>query len=97
MSLTKSAVLAGSMMLALAGGAAAQGAAEPWDLKERSAYVMMMDGSMKVVALNDRGMSAIMKRAKPVPRGTAFIMSNGRLYMVTGKMFDRAGNFMLGL
>jgi hypothetical protein len=37
-----------------------------------------------------------MQSAKRVPRGTAFIMSNGQLYMVNARrmMFDRAGNPM---
>jgi hypothetical protein len=29
-----------------------------------------------------------------VPRGTVFFQSNGKLYMASRGMFDRAGNFM---
>ena len=40
----------------------------------------------------------LMKGAKKVPRGTAFVMSGGQLYMVNAsKMFDRAGNAMFGM
>jgi hypothetical protein len=52
----------------------------------------MMDGTMKVVRLGDKGMAMLMKGAKKVPRGTAFVMSNGSLYMVkVTRMFDKAG------
>jgi len=43
-------------------------------------------------------MAMLMKGAKKVPRGTAFVMSGGQLYMVNAsKMFDRAGNAMFGM
>jgi hypothetical protein len=97
MSLIKSALVAGGMSLALITGAFAQGN-EPWDIKERTAYVVMMDGTMKTVRLGDKGMTMLMKGAKRVPRGTAFVMSGGQLYMVNAsKMFDRAGNAMFGM
>ena len=91
MSLIKSALVAGGMSLALITGAFAQGN-DPWDVKERTAYVVMMDGTMKTVRLGDKGTAMLMKNAKRVPRGTAFVMSGGQLYMVNAsKMFDRAG------
>ncbi|HKS65134.1 MAG TPA: hypothetical protein VJT13_25760 [Xanthobacteraceae bacterium] len=97
MSLVKSALVAGGMSLALITGAFAQGN-DPWDIKERTAYVVMMDGTMKTVRLGDKGMTMLMKSAKKVPRGTAFVMSGGQLYMVNAaKMFDRAGNAMFGM
>jgi hypothetical protein len=97
MSLIKSALVAGGMSLALMTGALAQGN-EPWDIKERTAYVVMMDGTMKTVRLGDKGTTMLMKGAKRVPRGTAFVMSGGQLYMVNAsKMFDRAGNAMFGM
>ena len=101
MSLVKSALAAGGMSVALiatsVSGAFAQGN-EPWDVKERTAYVVMMDGTMKTVRLNDKGTAMLMKNAKRVPRGTAFVMSGGQLYMVNAaKMFDRAGNAMFGM
>ena len=36
------------------------------------------------------------KSARAVPRGTVFFMNNGRLYMTSRAMFDRAGNYMAG-
>ena len=97
MSLIKSALVAGGMSLTLMTGALAQGN-EPWDVKERTAYVVMMDGTMKSVRLGDKGMAMLMKGAKKVPRGTVFVMSGGQLYMVNAsKMFDRAGNAMFGM
>ena len=94
MSFVKTAVAAGGIALALTSAAAAQNP-EPWTLAERNAYIVMMDGRTMTMRLNDRAAGLLMKSAKPVPRGTAFIMSNGRLYMVNArKMFDREGNPM---
>jgi len=91
MSFTKTTLAAAGMSLALVTGALAQGL-EPWDIRERSAYVVMMDGKMMRVSLGDKGMTMLMKGAKKVPRGTVFVMSGGQLYMVNAsKMFDRAG------
>ena len=91
MSFTKTTLAAAGMSLALVTGALAQGL-EPWDIRERSAYVVMMDGTMKTVRLGDKGMAMLMKNAKRVPRGTVFVMSGGQLYMVNAsKMFARAG------
>ena len=95
MSLIKTAAAACGISLSLLTGALAQNV-EPWDLRERNAYVVMLDGKTMVMRLNDRAVGLLMKSAKPVPRGTAFIMSNGRLYMVNARkmMFDREGNPM---
>ena len=91
MSFTKTALVAAGMSLALLTGAAAQNL-EPWDIREHSAYVIMMDGKMMRVNLSDKGMATLMKGAKKVPRGTVFVMSGGQLYMVNAsKMFDKAG------
>lgn len=91
MSFAKTALIAGGMSLALLTQAAAQGL-EAWDIRERSAYVVMMDGKMMRVSLGDKGMTMLMKGAKKVPRGTVFVMSGGQLYMVNAsKMFDKAG------
>jgi len=96
MSFIRTAVVASGMSLALLTGAAAQ-SNEPWDMRERSAYVVMMDGKMMRMNLGDKGMGMLMKGAKKVPRGTVFVMSGGQLYMVNAsKMFDKAGNFMAG-
>ena len=97
MSFLKSALVAGGMTLALATSAFAQGGGDPWDVRERTAYVVMMDGTMKQVRLGDKGMSMLMKGARKVPRGTVFVMSGGDLYMVNAaKMFDKAGMPVFG-
>ena len=36
------------------------------------------------------------KNGRAVPRGTVLFMNNGRLYMTSRGMFDRAGNYMAG-
>jgi len=91
MSFFKSTLIAGAMTMAYATGAFAQNV-EAWDIRERSAYVVMMDGTMKVVSLGDKGTAMLMKHARKVPKGMAFLMHNGSLYMVSaGKMFDQAG------
>jgi hypothetical protein len=91
MSFTKTALLAAATWMAALTGAAAQNL-EPWDIREHSAYVIMMDGKMMRMAVGDKGMSMLMKNAKRVPRGTVFVMSGGQLYMVNAsKMFDKAG------
>jgi len=96
MSLIKSALIAGGLTLAFVTGAASQDLS-PWDIKERTAYVVMMDGAMKTVRLGDKGTTMLMKSAQKVPRGTVFIMSGSDLYMVTdAKMFDKAGMPVFG-
>jgi hypothetical protein len=91
MSFIKSAVVAAGMLLALLTHAAAQNL-EPWDIRERTAYIVTMDGKMMRMTVGDKGMAMLMKNAKRVPRGTVFVMSGGQLYMVNAaKMFDKAG------
>jgi hypothetical protein len=90
MSFVKSALIAGSMSLAFATAAAAA-ENNPWDIRDRTAYVVMMDGTMKTMDIGDKGMGMLMRRAKKVARGTVFFMSNGQLYMASAaSMFDRA-------
>ena len=92
----KSALIAGGMTAALFAtsltGAFAQGN-DPWDIRDRTAYVVAMDGSMKTMAITDKGMAMLTKRARKVPRGMVFFMNNGQLYMVNAaSMMDRAGS-----
>src|SRR5256885_15758891 len=89
-------VLFGAMAtVALATPAFAQGA-EPWDLKDRMAYAVTPSGRMMAMAISDRGMTMMMRRAKKVPKGTVFFMQNGELYMMSKGAFDKAGQFMGG-
>ena len=80
-------------MLAMATPAMAQGA-ESWDLRERNAYVLDMQGKMWSTRVSDKAMGMMMRNARAVPRGTVFFQTNGKLYMASRGMFDRAGNFM---
>jgi hypothetical protein len=90
MSFIKSALVAGGMMLSLGTHAMAQDNS-PWDVRERTAYAVMMDGTMKTMTISDKGMKMLMKHARKVPRGTVFFMNNGQLYMASAaSMFDRA-------
>jgi hypothetical protein len=92
MSITKTAVIAGGMALAMLTGVLAQGGLEAWDIRERTAYFVMPDGKMMGMSVGDKGMTMLMKHARNVLRGTVFLMSGGQLYMVNAaKMFDRAG------
>jgi hypothetical protein len=94
MSLTKI-LCAATALLVLATPALAQGA-EPWDLRERSAYVLDMQGKMWSKQMTTTTWNMAAKNARAVPRGTVFFMNNGRLYMSSRGMFDRAGNYMAG-
>jgi hypothetical protein len=90
MSFLKSTLIAGSMSLAFITAAFA-GENNPWDMRDRTAHVVMLDGSMKTMDISDKGMAMLMRRAKKVPRGTVFFMNNGQLYMASAaSMFDRA-------
>ena len=94
MSLTKT-LFAAATLLALATPAFAQGA-EPWDLRERNAYVLDMQGKMWAKQMNTGQWNMAVKNARAVPKGTVIFMNNGRLYMTSRGMFDRAGNYMAG-
>ena len=94
MSLAKP-LCAATALLALASPALAQGA-EPWDLRERSAYVLDMQGKMWSKQMTTPAWNMAVKNARAVPRGTVLFMNNGRLYMTSQGMFDRAGNYMGG-
>jgi hypothetical protein len=86
---------AAAALLALATPAFAQ-EASPWDLRDRNAYVLDMQGKMWSKPMSTAGWNMAVKNARAVPRGTVFFMNNGRLYMASRGMFDRAGNYMAG-
>ena len=92
MSAAMKALITAAGLMALASPALAQDTA-PWDLRDRNAYVMDMQGKMWSTRVGNQGMAMMMRKAKAVPKGTTFFTSNGRLYMASG-MFDRAGGFM---
>jgi hypothetical protein len=93
MSVRTNALYAAATVLLMATPAMAQ-ETSPWDLRERNAYVMDMQGKMWSTRVSDKGMSMMMRNARAVPRGTVFFQTNGKLYMASRGMFDRAGNFM---
>ena len=70
---------------------AQQGAS--WDLQEGKAYVVDMQGKMKVMQPKDQGMAMMKKRARPVPKGMVFFMNNGQLYMMQGRRSLFESNF----
>ena len=88
--------LAAAVVAVMATPAMAQGETSPWNLAERNAYVMDMQGKMWSTRVSDRGMTMMMRNAKALPRGTVIWQSNGRLYMARAGLWDRAGNFMAG-
>jgi hypothetical protein len=86
---------AAALVAVMATPGMAQGT-EPWNLSERNAYVMDMQGKMWSTRVSDRGMAMMMRNATALPRGTVTWQSNGRLYMARAGLWDRAGNFMAG-
>ncbi len=93
MSVRTNALYAAATVLLMATPAMAQ-ETSPWDLRERNAYVMDMQGKMWSTRVSDKAMGMMMRKARAVPRGTVLFQSNGNLYMASRGMFDRAGNFM---
>ena len=86
----KSAIAAAALTLTLVSGAVA-GENNPWDMRDRTAYAVTLDGSMKSMDISNKGMTMLMRHARRVPRGTVLFMNNGQLYMASAaSMFDRA-------
>jgi hypothetical protein len=92
---TRTKILCAAALLAVATPAFAQDAS-PWDLRDRNAYVLDMQGKMWSKPISQNGWAMMSKSARAVPKGTVFFMQNGQLYMARAGMFDRAGNFMAG-
>ena len=86
---------AAALAAVMATPAMAQGT-EPWNLNERNAYVMDMQGKMWSTRMTTAAWNTAVNNARAVPRGTVFFMNNRRLYMTSRGMFDRAGNYMVG-
>jgi len=83
MSALTATLCATAITLVVATSASAQ-QGDPWDLQQGKAYVVDMQGKMKVMQPKDPGMATMMKRAKPVPKGMVFFMNGGQLYMMQG-------------
>jgi hypothetical protein len=96
MSTFRKALLGAALAVTFAGPALAEGA-EPWDLRDRMAYVVDPSGKMHTLPIGEHGMTMLMRHAKRVPKGTVLFMHDGQLYMMQGgQAFDRAGNWMGG-
>ena len=77
-------ILCATMMtFAVATSAFAQ-QGDPWNLQEGKAYVVDMQGKMKVMQPKDQGLARFFISAMPVPKGMVFFMNNGQLYMMQG-------------
>lgn len=94
MSALKTAIAAAALM-AVTAPAMAQEAA-PWDLRDRNAYVLDMQGKMWSTRASAKGWTMMTRSARAVPKGTVLFMNNGQLYMARAGLWDRAGNFMAG-
>jgi len=92
---TRTKIFCAAALLAVATPAFAQ-EASPWDLRDRNAYVLDMQGKMWSKPISTKGWTMMTRSARAVPKGTVFFMQNGQLYMARAGMFDRAGNFMAG-
>jgi hypothetical protein len=83
MPVLKRILCAATIAFAVATSAFAQ-QGDPWNMQEGKAYVVDMQGNMKMMQPKDQGMAIMKKRAKPVPKGMVFFMNNGQLYMMQG-------------
>ena len=83
MSVRMNALYAAATMLALATPAMAQ-ETSPWDLRERNAYVLDMQGKMWSTRVSDKAMCMMMrKRQGGAARHGVLHQSNGQLYMAS--------------
>ena len=77
MSIVKGTLLA----LGLAAASFAPAFAADGGLDDGMAWSLNIDGKFSTGKLSSRGMSEVMKTAKPLPGGVVIFMSNGKLYM----------------
>ena len=92
----RKAFYAAAVLAVMATPAMAQGEASPWNLAERNAYVMDLQGKMWSMRVGQKSAAMMIRNAKALPRGTVIWQSNGRLYMARAGLWDRGGNFMAG-
>ena len=86
---------AAATVLALAAPAMAQDT-NPWDLRDRNAYVLDTQGKMWSKPISQKGWAMMTRSARAVPKGTVLFMNNGQLYMARAGLWDRNGSFMAG-
>ncbi len=75
---------AAATVLAMATPAMAQDTS-PWDLRDRNAYVLDMQGKMWSKPMTTEWNWAVRQNARAVPKGTVFFMNNGQLYMARAR------------
>ncbi|PDT88019.1 hypothetical protein CO669_22505 [Bradyrhizobium sp. Y36] len=81
----------------LAGPAAAQAPATPWELKPDTGYAYDKDGKTFSYKMGTSNAGELLKGAKKVPRGTLFFIGhNGQLYMRSGPYLEGDGKFKFG-
>lgn len=97
MSLHKSALIAGGLVVALAAAAFAQNV-ESWDLKERNAYVIDAQGKLRSFPMSEQQVKLLGTHSVKVPNGTVFFLHNGEFHHADGAgvVFDKAGNPLSG-
>jgi hypothetical protein len=78
MSLVKSTLVA----LALATASVAPAFAGDGGMDDGMAWALNIDGTYSTGKLNAKGMTEMMKMAKPLPGGVTIFRSNGKLYMI---------------
>jgi hypothetical protein len=91
----KTTLLAAAALTAVAGSAYALDSGD-WMSGPNVAYVYTQDGKTMSVHMNKPDHTMMMRGAHKVPRSTVFFMVDGELYMRTGNIYDKAGNFMGG-
>jgi hypothetical protein len=91
----KTTLLAAAAITAAAGSAYALDNGD-WMRGPDVAYVYAQDGKTMSVNMTKPDHAMMMRGAHKVPRNTMFFMVDGDLYMRTGNMYDKSGNFMGG-
>jgi hypothetical protein len=91
----KTTLLAAAAITAAAGSAYALDNGD-WMRGPDVAYVYAQDGKTMSVHMTKPDHAMMMQGAHKVPRNTMFFMVDGDLYMRTGNMYDKSGNFMGG-
>ena len=90
MSVLKSALIAGAIILAFAAPTFAQDAG----IKEGNAYYVDKQGKVRAVPMDDKTFLELQTHSVKVPNGRVFYLHNGEFHHAEGEgvIFDRAGN-----
>ena len=88
-------LVAAAALMAVTAPAMAQDTS-PWDLRDRNAYVLDMQGKMWSTRASAKGWTIMTRKRPRGAKGHGVLHGNGELYMARAGLFDRAGNFMAG-